>query len=457
MQQIIAIAILSIRNAIRSKVVLCLLALLLIVIILLPLTIKSDGTAAGLIQILISYTLGIAGFILAMTTLWAGSAAVSVEINNKTIQMSASKPVTKMQLWAGKWIGLNIMNTVLLIICGLSTFGVLKWHLHPDRLDNPEMVAEAGQILSARESRLPIIPDFELIARSKLRALVEIKPLPEGITEQDALQQLIQEEKINFQTANSTQQKRWEFKPIVSHSETKTISINYRFSSSRIDQDSVKCHWLVGTPDQPNLFELKKTSVPRTQNNFNVTLDSRWSNEPLIVTFINESEAESSLLFDPDEGMVVLIPRGGFVGNYVKAIAIIWGQLSFLTALGVTAGCLFSLPVATFFSLFFLLLIQMGSYIQTIANIDIIFPWQASPDHVMTWPAIALTLIFKVTSLFLSPLIQLNVLGSLSTGRLIDFKWIFNGFFLQGIAYSLLLGWIAAFVLNRRELALPSQ
>jgi ABC-2 family transporter protein len=456
MQQIIAIAILSIRNAIRSKVVLCLLALLLVVITVVPLTIKSDGTAAGLIQILVSYTLGIAGFILAMTTLWAGSAAVSAEINNKTIQMSASKPVTKMQLWAGKWIGLNIMNTVLLIICGLSTFGVLKWHLHPDRLGNPEMVAEADQILAAREVRRPILPDFESNAENKLRALMEIKPLPEGITQQEVLQRLIQEGKIDFQTAQSTQPKKWEFKPVLFHSETKTVSINYRFSSSRIDQDSVKCHWRVGTPDQPDLFELKTTSVPRTQNHFDVTLDSRWENAPLVVTFSNESEAESTLLFDPNEGLVMLIPRGGFAGNYVRAIAIMGGQLSFLTALGVTAGCLFSLPVATFFSLFVLLLIQMGSYVHAIASANIVFPWQVSTGQVMSWSAIALMIPFKMISLLLSPLTELNVLASLSTGRLINYQWVINGFFLQGIVYSLLLGWIAAFALNRRELALPS-
>jgi len=126
MQQIFAIAQLSIRNAVRSKIVISLLVLLLASVVLLPLTIKGDGTLAGFIQILLSYTLGLASFILALTTLWAGSAAVASEINDKTIQMAAVKPVSRWQIWMDKWLGLNFMNAVLLTMCGLTTYGLLN-------------------------------------------------------------------------------------------------------------------------------------------------------------------------------------------------------------------------------------------------------------------------------------------------------------------------------------------
>ena len=80
MRAVSAIALLTIRTAIRSRVVLSLLTVLLLVTVGLPLTVKGDGTLEGHIQIVIGYTLGMATFLLSISTLWSGCAAVSAEI-----------------------------------------------------------------------------------------------------------------------------------------------------------------------------------------------------------------------------------------------------------------------------------------------------------------------------------------------------------------------------------------
>ena len=101
MNRILAIAGIAIRNAVRSRVVIILLGILLLVIIGLPLTVKGDGTIAGQVRILLSYTLGFVSFILSLATLWAGCAAVSLEIQEKQIHLVVTKPVRRVQIWLG--------------------------------------------------------------------------------------------------------------------------------------------------------------------------------------------------------------------------------------------------------------------------------------------------------------------------------------------------------------------
>jgi len=455
MKPVIAIARLSLRNTIRSKMVVSLLLILTMVIILLPLTIKGDGTMAGFIQIHLSYTLGLSSLILSLTTLWAGAASVASEINDKTIQTLSTKPVSKLQLWLGKWIGLNIMNLGLLTCCGVVTCGMLFWHIQPSRL-SPVQQEEADQLLTARLRVLPDQPDFDARAKERLRDQLSRGPLPEGISQAEALRTIQQQVMADENTIRPTGRKQWNFGPISVRGENAILTIHYRFATSIVGQDHIKGRWLIGTPDRPDLLTIQKTSVPRSRNEISVPYQLIWKDTPLVVTYIDEDVSGATLLFDLDQGILLLTPQGEFIPNYIRSLLIVAGQLAFYSALGLTTGCLFSLPVAAFVSMFLFIMIQMGSYIQGMAMNVIVLPWQAaSPEEAMGWGTILVALIYKILALIMTPLIQENALNSIATGQLISLSWTLNAFFLQGVVYSLVVGWLAAFIMDRRELALP--
>jgi len=305
---------------------------------------------------------------------------------------------------------------------------------------------------------LPQLPDFNAMARQRLEQQVAMEPLPSGITREQTLRSLVQQITIENHAIRPSGQKQWNFGVMAINQTGTMMTLQYRLSSSIIGQDIVKSRWLIGTTDQPGLIDLQTVSVPRTVNELSFTIDGRWKNKNLILTYIDVDTSGASYIFDPDNGMVLLSPKGSFAANYVRALLIIFGRLSFFAALGITAGSLFSLPVAAFVSLFLLLLIQMGSYIQGIAQTEIILPWQAAtPDEAMTWLAIVVTLIFKGLAILMSPLLHESVLNNISTGRMVNIAWTFKGFFMQGVVYSMLLGWFAAYMMNRREFALPSE
>ena len=455
MKPIIAIALLALRNTIRSKMVVSLVLILTLVIVLLPLTIKGDGTMSGFIQILLSYTLGLSSLILAMTTLWAGAASVATEINDKTIQTLCTKPITKRQLWLGKWIGLNLINIGLLIGCGAVTYGMLQWHLQPSRLQ-PGQAEEAQRLLTARVVVTPDMPDFNALAMERLREQEAREPLPPGTTRAQALHTMRQQAMADANTVRPTGRKQWNFGLISAKNDDAVLTLHYKFATSIVGQSSVKGRWMMGTPDRPDLVTLQKTSVPRSRNEITIPFHPVWREQPLVMTYIDEDPDGSTLLFDLDQGVQLLVPQGSFAPNYIRSLLVVAGQLAFFSALGLTAGCLFSLPVAVFVSLFLFILVRMGSYIQGMAMNEIVLPWQAaSPEQAMGWGTIFVALIYKLLAFLMTPLIQDSALNSISTGQLISIPWTISAFFLQGIAYSLICGWFAASVMNRRELALP--
>lgn len=474
MPQVLAIALVAMRNAIRSRMVISLIALLAVVMFGLPLTIKGDGTPGGYLQVLLSYTLGFASFILALTTLWAGSASVALEVRDKTVQMIVTKPVSTWQLWLGKWIGLLLLNAALLTFCGIITLVMLQWTLRNDPMMHAGQRDETATLLSAREIIKPVVPDYRAGAVEDLAAHVREYPLPDDVSYAEALRTFTQRRQARANMISGAGQLSWTFPALKEIDREKTVTLQYRIASSFIGQAPVQGRWQLRTEASDAALDVETIASPRMLNEVDFTIDASWSGQPVILTFMRDQQSSSSLIFDPVDGLDLLVPRGGFAGNYVRALLVIFGQLAFIGALGVTAGCLFSLPVATFVSLTLLLLVSMGGYIQKIAAEGIVIETHShghdEPGHVHGPDCdhgpettslqeilfVPITYLFKALALFLAPLSNQSALAALSAGYLVDYAWTLRSLIVQGLLYSLLIGALAAASLKRRELALPA-
>ena len=68
------------RSATRSKVFHILFALIILAVFLLPMTVSGDGTAIGLVQISLTYSLNVVVALISTTTLWLACSLLSREI-----------------------------------------------------------------------------------------------------------------------------------------------------------------------------------------------------------------------------------------------------------------------------------------------------------------------------------------------------------------------------------------
>ena len=122
-----AVVFLTWKASIRFRFFWVMLALLLLAVGGMPLIVKDDGSAAGMTQILITYTLAMITAIMGAATLWISAGSLANEIENHQLQMVVTKPIARWQIWLGKWIGVMSMNFVLLLFAGGVVYGMVEY------------------------------------------------------------------------------------------------------------------------------------------------------------------------------------------------------------------------------------------------------------------------------------------------------------------------------------------
>ena len=101
--------------------------LLVAAVVGLPLMLKDDGTAKGLTQILLTYTLTAVATLLGFATLWLSCGTLAKDVEECQMQMVSVKPIARWQIWLGKWLGILSLNAVLLALSGAAIYGLLQW------------------------------------------------------------------------------------------------------------------------------------------------------------------------------------------------------------------------------------------------------------------------------------------------------------------------------------------
>src|SRR5215472_11903040 len=127
MQRLFAITWLTWKAAFRFKLFLVVAVLLLASVVGIPLLIKDDGTARGFTQILLTYTLSTVSGLLGLSTLWLACGTLARDIEECQMQVVATKPISRWQIWLGKWLGIVSLNAALLVISGICVYGLLLW------------------------------------------------------------------------------------------------------------------------------------------------------------------------------------------------------------------------------------------------------------------------------------------------------------------------------------------
>lgn len=437
MPRILAIAAIAIRGAIRSRMVLSLLALLAIAIIGLPLTVKGDGTAEGQLRITITYSLGAAFALLALSSLWAGALSIAQEIEDKQIQLLSTKPVRRAEIWAGKWLGLMAINAALLLAAALATALLLP---------RKQLDAQSATHHNWRAVYRPMEPiqkDYSQEARALLKQRRASGEIPENVDDETALRVLHQEVLLRDATVAPGQKHEWRVALPRALRADETLRIRFRYSSSAFGIESAVGRWQVGTPTRPDTWQSVSTNIPELYQTLEVPASAIGDAREVTIQFTNEDPTGITLVFNPADGLRLLLPAGSFAANYARALLLLLLRLGFLTALGVTAGALFSSPVALFIALS---LMAMSQFAGISANTA---PPQGQIQRLIDLPTRGLRAALK-------PLASPPVLDAVATGMLVEDTWLLRVAGVQLLLYGGAFALLGTSVLKRRELALPA-
>ena len=455
MQRILAIAWLTWKAALRFKLFLVIAVLLVLAVVGLPLVIKDDGTAQGFTQIILTYTLSAITALLGLSTLWLACGTLARDIEECQIQVVATKPIARWQIWLGKWLGIVSLNAALLVISGACVFGLLQWRA--TKLPAAEQKILREQILvargSAKEPNNPaeIDADTEQVLSERLKSSpVEKVDLPE------VRRQIREQVKAALQLVPPSYQRTWQidlgFAKNYLHG--KPLQLRVKFNSAQQSASGTfYARWQIGVPQKTQFGELEPMSLaPDTFHEFEIPPDMFDANGLLTITFINPNR--TALLFPLDDGLEVLYPQGGFGLNFARGLGIIFCWMALLAALGLMAASFLSFPVATFFALAMLLVaLSSGTLAESVESGSVAAGNGETGQAGHSVADVVLIPAFKGVLAVISLVKNYSPIDALSTGRSITWGELGAAFAQIVLLVGGLLAVAGIFFFNRRELA----
>jgi hypothetical protein len=457
MRTVWAIALLSLRNAVRSRVVVLLLVVLVLGVIGIPLTVKSDGTLVGYVQILVRYTLGFSMGVLLLATVWAGCAAVASEIQRRQIHLLVTKPVSGVQLWLGKWLGLVILNTVVLAVCAVVTYGLLRWNTRAGQLTAADEQKLAGEIMVARARVVPAPFAVGPRVQQRFADLQARGDVPTNLPPAALYKALLDAAQIEAHTVASGGRLTWRFELPAACEHAAAFQVRYKLAAAQLAPLELRGRWSVRREREGQPYEVVAAHPSQGQHSLTVPGTALAGDGALLVEYGNLNEEGVTLLFDPQSSLTVLVPVGGWLSNYLRALLISDCLLALVAALGVTAGSLFSLPVAAFVVFQLLIMFSTAGMIHSFATREASFA-AALPgmvkapgglDEAMSW-------FYRTLEVLIMPMQNDDPLAMVANGEWIAWSVVAWTFVKQIVIAGGLLLLAAAAALRRRELALPT-
>lgn len=455
MQRLLAIAWLTWKAAFRFRLFLVLLALLLASVIGLPLLIQDDGTARGFTQILLTYTLSTITGLLGFATLWLACGTLARDIEECQIQVLATKPVGRWQIWLGKWAGIVSLNAVLLLISGLSVYALLQWRA--GRLPAEEQKTLRSEILVARGVAHMTMDPAAVDAETETELAERQKNSPVEKADLEEVRRQIRERiKSEVQLVPAGYGRGWQIDlgHPRSYFHDQPMQMRIKFNTPQ-NNPNMQYHgvWQIGDASSTNYWQSDVQSLNSdTAHEFAIPPNLCSADGKLTVVFMNPND--TSCLFPLEDGIQVLYPQGSFELNFARGLGIILCWLALLAALGLMSASFLSFPVAAFFSLALLLVgLSSGTLSDAVGNGTVAAGNEETGVMGHSFTDVFLIPSFKGALAIINFAENFSPIDALSTGHSIPWSELGMAFVQIVLVLGGLLGIFGIYLFERRELA----
>lgn len=472
----LAIARNVVNEAVRMKVSLVFIVLLIFTLAALPGLLDASTPLRYRVQNFLQYGTGGAFWLIAVLTLLLAVGTVAFEQRDKIIWQTMTKPVSAAQYLFGKWLGVSGVAAVLL---GVSAAGVFLFTEYlrgqPALREVAPYVAPEGegmtedrfvletQVLAARRSVGPEIPrlsatdeEREIDERIRKARESEGELFVEAPNLRDlARQKMLEEQRAAYLTVEPGQREFYRFTGLADVKARGAVSV-LRFKVESGANDPRELYRLsfrmVNAPPAVKEVPLGQAMVltvaPESIDEKGVLEVEvtngdmrRWS--PDDKSWMNGL----SLTFPPD-GLELYYPEGSYRLNFARVVAVLWLKLAFLAMVAVAASTFLSFSVASLVAFGAFLVAESSGFLNTSLEY---FSTTDTQNRAVAWKVVAYWIAQPVAWAF-SFYSRLNPTGDLVDGRLVGWGTLARSVILFG-GLTALLFLAAVTIFRRRELA----
>lgn len=392
MGNVLAVARNTVKQALRMKIALVFIVLLLVILPLMAVSASGDGTIKGRLQTFVSYGLSLTSFLLCLLTIFTAIHTTTRDIVERQVYTVLTKPIRRYEYLCGKFVGILFLDLALLVMFCAGIYAVTVYG--PDLYNaSPEnRLALADQFFTARTHVLPRpveINDEQVDAEyQKLERSQMLDQYFEGTSERKIKSWLRKRIRLEKNAVSGGGELVWEFDHVAPADPNQPLFIRYKYDVSVTPPDEqVRGRWMVGDlrpfregrqPTTPIYQHVTKDPL-RTFREFSVPASVIAEDGYLAVGFVNPPMNQTVVIFSSEEedqieenrSLVLMYKADSFFNNYCRGVAVIFFRLIFLAGLATFASTFLSFPVAVLLSLVSFFTVSISGFVlQSFSYLD---------------------------------------------------------------------------------------
>lgn len=367
MRGIAAVAVNTIRQILRLKIVVVFIILLAVMLAVMGLKTTGDGTIKGRLQTFISYGLSLVSLLLCLLTIIASVYTVTSDISGRQIFTVVTKPIRRFEILAGKFSGVIILDFVLLVLFSSVIYFTTVMTPHFAGASEEDMALLDNEFFTARAGLRPQPVDVTAIVEQTYKDLLAKGQITREQDQDEPSRRLIIEEltQSKEQASRSVSVGRaivWKFNNvnIKSKDPNSFLFVRFKYEVSVTPPDSmINGIWTVG--DQRDIKLGQRPKTPSYQSfrrdkisafhEIAVPANAVAPDGYVEVEFVNPPSSNDTVVVFPPDGLEVLYKADSFTANFIRSVILIFLRLFFLTSLGIFTASFLSMPTALLFSL----------------------------------------------------------------------------------------------------------
>lgn len=466
MRKLWAVARTTLREAVRTRTAAVILVVLVAVVVLSPFLLRGADTLTERVQLVLNYSLSAVGFLLCILTIFLSTSTLAGDLREKRIETIATKPIRRWQIVAGKWVGVMLLNLVLVVVSGVFSYVLVRHVIGRPSLaenDKDEQRLE-NEVYAARHTVDPTPRDFDAMITKEIERLRAEDKMPKDLTDE----QFRRRERVRIQTFFNSlppgEARWWTMERVRPARADTQLFIRYKLLASGPGEEqpgdrSILLLWHLSPEPRwgaPGMVEILTPRPLGDFQEFKVPANVVGPDNRVYVRCQNVDERLVYAAFPAKEGIQLLYTAGTFEGNFVRTMLLLLVRLAFLSALGLAAAALLSFPVASLFVMFVFICALSVNYFVSLAS-----PVGGTEERVlegtgrepvyMSPPFYRLVL--RAVAAAVPNFGRYGGVGDLATGKLVSWRLVVRAIVVVGAIYGGVVMAGGCLYFSTRELA----
>ncbi len=479
-----------IDEAIRMKVALVFIVGVAILISVFPFIIDQDDFLKYRITSFLTWSLMATSALLSLMTLFLSIATITREQSQRQIFLTLTKPVNRAEYLIGKWLGITLLNLLLLTVAGAGIYSFTMLLNGQPARDNADRLAVQSQVLASRQWVEPTPPnpgELQGMYEALLESAREDDPerygnpgdAPETVTPADRaeLQQKVMLQWFSIPNQSAKTYRFNNLEDALKYNQPLQLRFKPKLAGSSLNGFVYIGMRINGRVFQKEGITTGEGFLKLAENNFHVidippqVIDEQGGLSIDIYNPAPGGQRQPVLNFNPKDGVEILYRVGGFEENLIRTLIVIWMRLIFLAMLGLAAGAYLSFPVASLVCMLVYFTAAGNAYLAESLQYYAAFPKDSVPffQKIVWIIGKALSLISEGEYYDLFKLIikliasgfmlvtpsfgELNPTPLVSDGRVVPFDMLYRAVVWSGGVWTAFVGLLGWLIFRGRELA----